>query len=583
MNELPLVQISNVSKVFTGGKSPALDSISVDIKPGCITGLAGPDGSGKTTLMRLIAGLMIPSSGTLTVCGFDVVNNPEEIHEIAGYMPQRFGLYEDLTVIENLNLYADLQGVSQDERSGVFNRLLDFTDLKRFQKRLAGALSGGMKQKLGLMCALIRRPKLLLLDEPSVGVDPVSRRELWKIVRELAGQETGVVWSTAYLDEAERCDEIILLSEGKILYSGIPKKLTASMKGRSFLVKESASGRRSILDSAMKNDSVRDGVIQGGSVRLVLKSGADSSLIESLIPGRKLAAVPAEPRFEDAFVDLLQHRHAHKESGVASMIRPVHADSRTAVQAEGLTKCFGDFKAADDISFSIPPGRIFGLLGPNGAGKSTTFKMMCGLLKPTAGRAAVNGIDLENAPGRARSCIGYMAQKFSLYSNLSVAQNMDFFAGVYGLYGSGKRKTIGQLVDMFDLAQYIDSTAGELPLGFKQRLALSCSIMHNPVVLFLDEPTSGVDPLTRREFWNHMNAMVEKGVTVVVTTHFMEEAEYCDEIGLIHQGRMIASGSPDMLKDKVRSVEIPEPTLEDAFVELIKKTGPGNSGIPARE
>ncbi|MCX6986158.1 MAG: ATP-binding cassette domain-containing protein [Lentisphaerae bacterium] len=570
MNAHPLVQIINVTKKFPGSPEPALDAISTDIKSGCITGLVGPDGSGKTTLMRLISGLMVPSSGILTVCGFDVVKNPEEIHEIAGYMPQRFGLYEDLSVIENLTLYADLQGVPQNERAGIFGPLLEFTDLKRFQTRLAGALSGGMKQKLGLMCALIRRPKLLLLDEPSVGVDPVSRRELWKIVRELVGRETGVVWSTAYLDEAERCDEVILLNEGKILYSGIPKKLTAAMTGRTFLVKDSASGRRQILSSAMRNDSVRDGVIQGGSVRIVLKSGTDSSILETLIPERKLEPVPAEPRFEDAFVDMLQHRHTQGESSIASMIRPVHGDTRMVVEAEGLTKCFGDFKAADNISFSIPPGQIFGLLGPNGAGKSTTFKMMCGLLKPSSGRATVNGIDLQHAPSKARSCIGYMAQKFSLYGNLSVAQNLDFFAGVYGLYGTNKKNTIGELLEIFALSPHLDSSAGELPLGFKQRLALSCSIMHSPVVLFLDEPTSGVDPLTRREFWNHINAMVEKGVTIVVTTHFMEEAEYCDEIGLIYQGRMIASGSPDKLKERVRSAALPEPTLEDAFVELIQ-------------
>ncbi len=572
MSDTPLVKISNVSKTFPGGAPPALEAISTGILSGRITGLVGPDGSGKTTLMRLIAGLMVPSSGTISVCGFDVVNDPEEIHEIAGYMPQRFGLYEDLTVVENLNLYADLQGVSADERSGLFSRLLEFTDLKRFQKRLAGALSGGMKQKLGLMCALIRRPKLLLLDEPSVGVDPVSRRELWKIVRELAGEETGVVWSTAYLDEAERCDEVILLNAGKILYSGTPKNLTKNIKGRAFLIKDSPSGRRRILASAMKNSSIRDGVIQGGSVRLILKSGADCSTFKSLITGRELDPVAAEPRFEDAFVDLLQEQHSHRESGIAEMIRPVHAENKIVVEAEGLTKRFGDFTAADNISFSIPRGMIFGLLGPNGAGKSTTFKMMCGLLKPTGGRAAVNGISLEHAPGKARACIGYMAQKFSLYGDLSVSQNLDFFAGVYGLYGSGKKKAIGQLVEMFDLGQYLESSAKELPLGFKQRLALSCSIMHSPVVLFLDEPTSGVDPLTRREFWTHINSMVEKGMTIVVTTHFMEEAEYCDEIGLIHQGKMIASGSPEKLKDSVRSQSITEPTLEDAFVELIKKT-----------
>jgi ABC-2 type transport system ATP-binding protein len=573
MNEIPLVRISNVSKKFKGSPTHALESISTDIKAGCITGLVGPDGSGKTTLMRLISGLMIPSSGTLTVCGLDVVKKPGQIHEIVGYMPQRFGLYEDLTVIENLSLYADLQGVTKHERTELFDRLLEFTDLKRFQARLAGALSGGMKQKLGLMCALIRHPKLLLLDEPSVGVDPVSRRELWKIVRALVGNETGVIWSTAYLDEAERCDEVILLNEGKILYSGIPKKLSARMDGRTFLVKGNASERRQILASAIKTDLIRDGVIQAGSVRIVLKAGVDFSLLETLLPDKKLTAVPAPPRFEDAFVDLLHQHHEKRESEISSIINSVHSGIQSVVEAEGLTKYFGDFKAADNISFSIPQGRIFGLLGPNGAGKSTTFKMMCGLLKPSGGKATINGIDLQHAPSKARSCIGYMAQKFSLYGNLSVMQNLDFFAGVYGLYGSQKRMMIEKLIDMFDLVPHLGSSAAELPLGFKQRLALSCSIMHNPVVLFLDEPTSGVDPLTRREFWSHINIMVEKGVTIVVTTHFMEEAEYCDEIGLIHQGRMIATGSPDKLKESVRSTAIPEPTLEDAFVELIKGMG----------
>ncbi|MEI6424212.1 MAG: ABC transporter ATP-binding protein, partial [Lentisphaerota bacterium] len=294
---------------------------------------------------------------------------------------------------------------------------------------------------------------------------------------------------------------------------------------------------------------------------------------EALLPDKKLTAVPAPPTFEDAFVDLLHQHHEKRDSEISSIINSVHSGIQSVVEAEGLTKYFGDFKAADNISFSIPQGRIFGLLGPNGAGKSTTFKMMCGLLKPSGGKATINGIDLQHAPSKARSCIGYMAQKFSLYGNLSVMQNLDFFAGVYGLYGSQKRMMIEKLIDMFDLVPHLGSSAAELPLGFKQRLALSCSIMHNPVVLFLDEPTSGVDPLTRREFWSHINIMVEKGVTIVVTTHFMEEAEYCDEIGLIHQGRMIATGSPDKLKESVRSTAIPEPTLEDAFVELIKGMG----------
>lgn len=565
-----IVRIDGLTMHFGTGATPALDNLSAQILTGRITGLVGPDGAGKTTLLRLIAGLLKPTAGSIHADGFDTVRETAALHGFLGYMPQRFGLYEDLSVIENLRLYADLQGVVGTERTEVFARLLEFTSLAPFQSRLAGRLSGGMKQKLGLACALLRRPRLLLLDEPSVGVDPLSRRELWRMVRELADKSTAIVWSTAYLDEAERCDAILLLNSGRLLYSGDPQDMTARVKGRSFLIEGGTECRRSILSRALVAKAVRDGVIQGSRVRIVTARGEAVPSAQALGAGEGARVLPAPPRFEDAFVDALEGE-PHRESLLAQRMPRVQTAVEAVVQAEGLTKQFGDFTAARDISFAIAPGRIFGLLGPNGAGKSTTFKMLCGLLQPSAGRASVNGVDLQRAPGEARSHIGYMAQKFSLYGGLSVAQNLRFFAGAYGLGGRARKATIESMVEIFELQPQLQVSAELLPLGFKQRLALACAVMHNPAVLFLDEPTSGVDPLTRREFWRHINGMVEKGVTIVVTTHFMEEAEYCDEIALVYRGRIIAGGSPDALKQHAQQSGLTEPTLEDAFIELVER------------
>ncbi|HBF34043.1 TPA: multidrug ABC transporter ATP-binding protein [Candidatus Sumerlaeota bacterium] len=566
-----LAGLNDLTKSFNSTQPPALDSLCAEILPGRITGLVGPDGAGKTTLMRLMAGLLTPTRGTLTVCGWDVVRDAQRIHSEIGYMPQRFGLYEDLTVMENLRLHADLRGVVGTEREQVFERLLAFTDLARFQKRLAGKLSGGMKQKLGLACTLIRRPKLLLLDEPSVGVDPISRRELWRMVRELVDDETGVLWSTAYLDEAERCDEVLLLNAGKLLYTGVPRGLTDRVRGRSFQIQNIREGRRHVLTEALRNDVVRDGVVQGRNVRVVFAEGASPLGAVELGANPEAKVVSVEPRFEDAFVDILGGGPGG-DSKLAQQMEQISDDGSMVVEAVGLTKRFGDFTAAEDISFSIGRGRIFGLLGPNGAGKSTTFKMMCGLLKPTAGTAHVIGLNLQDAPSQARARIGYMAQKFSLYGILSVRQNLEFFSGAYGLRGRRQRETLDRMIETFALQSYLNTSAESLPLGFKQRLALACAVMHDPVALFLDEPTSGVDPITRREFWTHINGMVEKGVTVVVTTHFMDEAEYCDEIALVYRGRIIATGSPDDLKDTMRTDQLQEPTLEDAFIALIERS-----------
>jgi ABC-2 type transport system ATP-binding protein len=536
------------------GATTALDDVGIVVKTGLMTGLVGPDGAGKTTLIRILAGLIDPDAGEANALG-TIASKADRAR--IGYMPQRFGLYEDLSVIENLRLYADLRGLDRAARESSFVRLLEFTDLKRFQSRLAGKLSGGMKQKLGLACALVRQPDLLLLDEPGVGVDPVSRRELWQMVKELTGTGVGVLWSTAYLDEAEACDTVYLLNEGKMLHAGPPGDLLARVAGRVFRIPVPAAQRRATLTRLLDREDVADGTLQGAGVRLLMRTASPPDDVAG-------PAVATPARFEDGFIDVLGAK-VGGTSALAKAYRPIPKSDAPAIEARGLTKRFGDFVAAQDISFAVPRGQIFGLLGPNGAGKSTMFKMLCGLLSPSAGTGSVAGFDLLKARADARQSLGYMAQKFSLYGDLSVRQNLDFFSGIYGLTGAGRRAAIERVNTIFHLERYAAVNAGTLPLGFKQRLALACAVMHEPPVLFLDEPTSGVDPIVRREFWSHINGLVDLGVTVLVTTHFMDEAEFCDRIALIYRARQIATGTPDELKAQTDSE-----TMEDAFIALIE-------------
>jgi ABC-2 type transport system ATP-binding protein len=568
-----MIACNRLEKRFAVEGPPALDQVSTQIMAGQITGLVGPDGAGKTTLMRMFAGLLTPSSGELRVAGLDPVSQADALHLLVGYMPQRFGLYEDLSVMENLLLYADLRGVVGEARRQSFAQLLAFTALERFTSRAAGKLSGGMKQKLGLACALLGKPQVLLLDEPSVGVDPISRRELWRMVKTLAGDGMAVVWSTSYLDEAELCAEVRLMNRGQLVYDGTPARLTARMQGRSLHIRDITGSRRQVLARALNTPEVMDGVIQGQNVRLVLRDAARLPDLQRCGAGAAASLQPVAPRLEDAFIDILGGGPGGI-SPLASVMPeaglPADVDPCAVIAAHDLTRCFGDFTATDHVSFSVARGEIFGLLGPNGAGKSTTFKMMCGLLAPTSGLAQVMGLDLKHSASQARQRLGYMAQKFSLYGKLSVAQNLRFFSGVYGLRGGQRQKKISEMLQAFALEPYLDSSTDALPLGFKQRLALACALMHEPQILFLDEPTSGVDPITRREFWTHINGLVEKGVTVMVTTHFMDEAEYCDRIGLVYHGQLIASGSPDELKVMAITAECPDPTMEDAFVHLVE-------------
>lgn len=567
----PAVRIMNIRKRF--GATEALKGITAAVPRGQLTGLAGPDGAGKTTLMRLMAGLLAPDAGTLTVAGLDTQADSVVLADRVGYMPQRFGLYEDLSIQENLDLYAELRGLPPADRTGLFAQLLAFTRLAPFTRRLAGQLSGGMKQKLGLACALMARPEVLLLDEPGVGVDPVSRQDLWRMVQALTSDGMAVVWATAYLEEAERCDRVLLLSEGNLLFEGPPSSLTKRLAGRTLRLSVPHADRRRLLQEALDEPSISDGVVQGHSLRLVLRDASGESVIDAMadrIGGKKTLVTP---RFEDAFVDLLGGGPGGTSPLAAKL--PEHERSPTpTVECQNLTRRFGDFTAADSVTFSVHPGEIFGLLGPNGAGKSTTFKMLCGLLGPSTGTAKVCGLDLAHARSDAKLQLGYMAQKFSLYGLLSVAQNLAFSAGVYGLAGGLKRERIDEMIDTFQLQRFLKQSPDELPLGYKQRLAMACALMHRPRVLFLDEPTSGVDPITRREFWTHINGMVRKGITVMVTTHFMDEAEYCDRVALMYRSRVIALDTPDGLKALIKEGH-ESPSMEDTFIRLIEREDQG--------
>lgn len=563
------IRLRNVEKTFVGLEAPAVESLTIDIHGGSVTGLVGPDGAGKTTLMRMLAGLLKPESGEIRVMGFDPIVDSVAMRADLGYMPQKFGLYEDLTVQENLDLYADLRGVLGEERKATYQQLLSFTSLAPFTGRLAGKLSGGMKQKLGLACTLLGKPKVLLLDEPGVGVDPIARRELWQMVHTLADDGMLILWSTSYLDEAQQCQNVLLLNKGKLLYSGKPELLTQKMAGRSYLLDVPATQKRTVLQNALVLPETTDGVIQGRYIRLILEPNAShENLLNALgMSGKTLIA--AQPRFEDAFIDLLGGGPSHRSELAAIVPQIPPNPQETVIEARDLTKKFGSFAATDTVNFQVKRGEIFGLLGPNGAGKSTTFKMMCALMKPTSGQALVLGMDLKTSSNKVRQHLGYMAQKFSLYGNLKVGQNLKFFSGVYGLHHKQQTTKIQEMIDAFNFTPIINQVTESLPLGYKQRLALACSLMHEPDILFLDEPTSGVDPLTRREFWLHINGMVDKGVTVMVTTHFMDEAEYCDRIGLVYHGKIIAAGTPDELKQQVVTDENPDPSMEDAFIGLI--------------
>ncbi len=567
--------LDQVSKTFLvdAKRTTALDKVSCAILPQRVTGLIGPDGAGKTTLMRLCAGLLTPDQGALTAMGIDVVREPLKVQASIGYMPQRFGLYEDLSVQENMNLYADLQGVPGDQRKERYAQLLAMSGLEGFRSRLAGRLSGGMKQKLGLVCTLVRPPRLLLLDEPTVGVDPVSRRELWHIVYHLVEAEgMSVLLSTAYLDEAERCAEVILIHQGEILGHDHPQAFSRKVTGRTWLVEAPSLSKRNLQRALSRNPVVLDALILGKAIRVVSRHHGVSSreLLPDGIDGQVTAV---EPRFEDYFIATLKTDDGNVDlhNRITLQKKERSLSGQDVITANNLIRRFGDFCAVDHVSFRVRSGEIFGLLGANGAGKTTTFRMLCGLLPISGGQCTVAGMNLRDAAAAARARIGYMAQRFSLYGNLSTLQNLKFFSSAYGLRGARRATQINWALSTFDLEQFAATESQSLPLGFKQRLALAVALMHEPDVLFLDEPTSGVDPLARREFWTQINSLADQGVTVLVTTHFMEEAEYCDRLVIMAEGRVLAEGTPEDMKERYGTIKGREATMEDAFINLLQE------------
>lgn len=506
-----------------------LQNVELEAAEGEITAIVGPDGAGKTTLMRMVCGLLPLGEGShLQVAGIDVAREPWRVQSIISYLPQKFGLYEDLTVQENIDLYADLHGVPGDVRQERVGRLLHMTEMHKFTDRLAGRLSGGMKQKLGLICTLVRSPVLLLLDEPSVGVDPLSRRELWEILEQLVQEEElTVLVNTAYAEEAERCQMVYMLDKGRLLAKGTPAELQGEwprglkgMNGAGAAVRHRGSVGEgdSAGEGGKGSDGGRGNDSNSNSNSISIRDGGDG----------------AEPD----------------------------------IVVRNLVKRFGDFTAVSHTSFDVYKGEVFGMLGPNGAGKTTTFRMLCGLLPATSGELLVGGVDVRRHRNRAREGIGYVAQKFSLYGNLTVYENLRFYGGIYGLYGRELTQRIDELVAEFGLSEKLKRAADSLPLGYKQRLSMAAALLHRPKILFLDEPTSGIDPEARQNFWRQIDRLSAAGTTIIVTTHFMEEAEYCDRIMIQDHGELLVLGSPEEIRSRMG---MPGAGMNEIFIAIVER------------
>jgi len=522
--------------------------------------------------MRLVCGLLTPTSGELEVFGMNTVTDSEAIQERIAYMPQRFGLYQDLSIKENMDLFANLQGVPEDERKEKYDQLFAMTGLAPFTDRLVGRLSGGMKQKLALACALIHDPDLLILDEPTAGVDPVSRQELWKILKTAVAQKgMSVLVSTAYLEEAAMCHDVYIINKGVILAKGTPEMLTEPYKDRVYFAQSEGRTARQMLDAASQASLVLDSTPSGDGVRVLLSK--DAVLKEAAKELGVPSLSPLPPRLEDAFMSLLiAADKPQKDFGENVEVRNTKGDdSKPVIVVENLVKKFGDFTAVDDTSFSVTRGEIFGLLGPNGAGKTTTFRILCGLIPATSGKVEVAGYDLRTARASARRTVGYVAQFFSLYSIFSVGFNLKFYGGAYGLFGDKLKAAMDAVVRRFGLTGLLGKKAGGLNDGYKKRLSMAAALMHDPGILFLDEPTSSIDPLARRVFWRSINKLADEGKAIIVTTHFMEEAEYCTRIAIQDRGHMLAIGSPKEVKE---AAGLPETaSMNEAFIKIVRAYG----------
>lgn len=550
------------------GRQTVLRDIDLSVREGEIFGILGPDGAGKTTLMQILAGILDPTRGACTTLGFDTVREAGAIASRIGYMAQGFTLYGSLSVDENLAFAARIRAVEGEAFRQRKNRLLAMAGLTRFGGRRADRLSGGMQKKLALCTNLIHEPALLLLDELSLGVDPLSRRELWEMLRRFRESGTTIVLTTPYLDEAEHCDRVSLMSDGSVLAADSPDALRRLADGQVFEWRpDHPAAALPLLDDVPGLVDVHP---RTDRIRFMLAT--EFPLEEHrrrILAGRgELRSV--DPTLEDVFIALTSATES-RVGTPATSVGPFAAINRAgpAVHVQDLTCRFGTFVAVDRVSFDVAPGEVFAFLGPNGAGKTTAIRALCGLLRPTAGRVEVAGIDVRRQPRQLRPRIGYMSQRFSLYPDLTVAENLAFFAGAYALRGPRKSAAIRRATGRVGLDGWEAHEAGRLSGALRQRLALACAVLHAPAVLFLDEPTSGVDPLARRRFWQLIQSLTGDGVAVLVTTHYLEEAEYCDRLGLMDRGRLIASGTQSELRAGLGGEA---GAMEDLFIGYIRRS-----------
>ena len=554
MSQIPAIQVQGLVKRYAAVE--AVRGVSFEIEKGEIFGLIGPDGAGKTSTFQILAGVMEATEGTARVFG----QPARAARADTGYLTQTFSLYPDLTVRENLRYLGDLRLVPRDELDRRADRYLRMFDMDRFVDRMAGRLSGGMKQKLALACALVPEPQILLLDEPTTGVDPVSRREFWDALAELAANGLTILVATPYLDEAERCHRVALIYDGLIQQVGTPAALRASLGAMRLEVRTTplAPAKAILLQLAAEGDDILDVQRYGDRMDVLARDPAQA---ETLIRARFHEAGLAvdeirvdQPMLENTFVAQIRALGGAVQQPTFPGVHE-HQDliGSVAIGADGVAKTFGSFRAVHDVSLQVRYGEVYGLLGANGAGKTTTIKMLCGLLDTTAGRTQLAGAHQDLRSPDVRKQIGYMSQKFSLYEDISIAENLAFFGGVYGVPEDERAEKVAWVLDFAGLAGEEDRLVGSLPGGWKQRVAFGAAIMHEPSVLFLDEPTSGVDPLARRAFWSLIDRLADAGTAILVTTHYLEEAEQCNRLGLMVAGELVAEGTPSGIKAKQRS------------------------------
>jgi len=575
--EAATIEVKNLQKRYKD--TIAVAGIDLTVKKGDIFGLVGADGAGKTTSIKMLCMLERPSAGTVAVMGLDTLKQAAYIKPRIGYMSERFSLYSTLTVEENLDFFARLRLVPRVQARERKKELLEFSRLEPFRNRLAEQLSGGMQKKLALCCCLIHKPEIVFMDEPTNGVDPVSRRDFWLIVSRFVAQGITVFVSTPYLDEAERFNRVALMHEGKIIACNSPEKLKSQLPGELIQIKTDLPEKALAL--LRKTAWITSAQIFGDAIHLLVdNAGKRLSEIPVLLKEEGLTledARPIAPGLEDVFINLLDGSKAPVAPLVLSTESAKAAQNKSAdpqgkvIQVSSLTRKFGHFTAVDQVSFAAKRGEIFGFLGPNGSGKTTTIRMLCGLLKPTSGEADVLGQDMMTVSNTFRTKIGYMSQKFSLFPDLTVAENINFYGGLYSLSGPLLNERRNWVLQMAGLQGKEKLLSRDLSGGWKQRLALGCAIIHRPQVILLDEPTAGVDPLSRRFFWDLIQELAIQGTTILVSTHYMDEAEHCHRLGLMHRGKLIATGSPSQLKTeqiKGKLIEIKCSDLTKA-VELL--------------